>query len=864
MNQIKMKKKILVVLYIFLLPFFIIEAKENLSIDLIKDCSKEECKPRIWYVIDSFEENYLDLLRPSEVWTKVDRFPIWMNKIFKKEGRLATYTLMTYFDIPDEILNHPEQAGIRFGEIGEVFEIYLNGVLIAKEGEIKDGKVYLHRTVRGKVWQVPKNTMQARDNHLLVKLSGHPKFDHTGFYLTRYYQFGMYEDLKYDEQDRVTLALLTVYLTVGLYHLFLFYRRRVELYNFYYGAFAFIVGVYLYTRTSAIFEHYWDTAIIQRIELTVLYPGLVFLIESLDVLFFNKVRKWTKWYGYFSYTICILTFFLPEMYLAEYVLRVWQGSVLFCAIPLIGIIFYQAIKQGVNNAKRLLTGLTFFLFASVYDIIDSAILNSGLSFAKYAFFMYIVGFAGVLANRFISIHNEIEELNENLEEKVENRTRELSTSLDEIKTLKDQQDGDYFLTSLLLHPLGANRAKSPEVKVEFLVKQKKHFQFKNWEAEIGGDLCRSQTIKLKNRSMTVFLNADAMGKSMQGAGGALVAGAVFNSIIERTILSPVVQNQYPERWLKNSFIEMHKVFESFDGSMLISVVMGLIDNNSGLLYLINAEHPNTVLFRDGQTSFIGDEKMYRKLGSGIVDDFIFIQTFQMRDGDVIINGSDGRDDLMIEDKVEKTSVLNYDEKVFLSVVKRAEGNLKKIYEELCKLGEFTDDLSLQRIELNHSNLPILGFEEQEMPNIEIAFDKINSDTVTKLDSKLAEYYNDSNQNLRALKFIIIAYIRLKQYEKAISLTLDYLDLLPADTIMFYYLAYAYRKNKNLLDSIDIGERVRLRNPYHLKNLINLIQSYASSGNLPRALEILDATLKLQPENEKVQRLKMQIEKAIHR
>ena len=54
--------------------------------------------------------------------------------------------------------------------------------------------------------------------------------------------------------------------------------------------------------------------------------------------------------------------------------------------------------------------------------------------------------------------------------------------------------------------------------------------------------------------MTVFLNADAMGKSMQGAGGALVAGAVFNSIIERTMLSPTVQNQYPERWLKNSFV----------------------------------------------------------------------------------------------------------------------------------------------------------------------------------------------------------------------------------------------------------------------------------------------------------------------
>ena len=110
-----------------------------------------------------------------------------MNKYFKKKGSLATS-----FNIPEEISNHPEQAGIRFGEIGEVFEIYLNGNLIAKEGEIKDDKVsFSHRTIRGKVWQVPKNFMQANDNYLLVKISGHPKFDHTGFYLTKHYDFGL-------------------------------------------------------------------------------------------------------------------------------------------------------------------------------------------------------------------------------------------------------------------------------------------------------------------------------------------------------------------------------------------------------------------------------------------------------------------------------------------------------------------------------------------------------------------------------------------------------------------------------------------------------------------------------------------------
>jgi hypothetical protein len=94
-----------------------------------------------------------------------------------------------------KFLNHPEQAGIRFGEIGEAFEIYLNGKLIAKEGEISEDKVSFHRTVRGKVWQVPKGFMQAKNNYLLVKLSGHPKFDHTGFYLTKHYDFGLADAL---------------------------------------------------------------------------------------------------------------------------------------------------------------------------------------------------------------------------------------------------------------------------------------------------------------------------------------------------------------------------------------------------------------------------------------------------------------------------------------------------------------------------------------------------------------------------------------------------------------------------------------------------------------------------------------------
>ncbi|MCB1159321.1 MAG: SpoIIE-like protein phosphatase, partial [Leptospiraceae bacterium] len=103
------------------------------------------------------------------------------------------------------------------------------------------------------------------------------------------------------------------------------------------------------------------------------------------------------------------------------------------------------------------------------------------------------------------MYTEIKDLNQNLERKVEQRTAELKESLEHVKKLKFQQDGDYFLTSLLLKPLGKNEIKSDKVKIDFLIKQKKEFEFKNRVFEIGGDLCLSHSIKLKGKPYIIFI-----------------------------------------------------------------------------------------------------------------------------------------------------------------------------------------------------------------------------------------------------------------------------------------------------------------------------------------------------------------------
>ncbi|TGL61598.1 hypothetical protein [Leptospira sarikeiensis] len=118
------------------------------------------------------------------------------------------------------------------------------------------------------------------------------------------------------------------------------------------------------------------------------------------------------------------------------------------------------------------------------------------------------------ARDFAKATGEIGRIREHLQSLVEEKTSELRETLRTVEELKKQQDGDYFLTSLLIKPLGINRTSGRKVKVDFLIKQKKNFVFKGKESEIGGDICIAQEISLRGKDYTVFLNADAMGKSL--------------------------------------------------------------------------------------------------------------------------------------------------------------------------------------------------------------------------------------------------------------------------------------------------------------------------------------------------------------
>ncbi len=465
---------------------------------------------------------------------------------------------------------------------------------------------------------------------------------------------------------------------------------------------------------------------------------------------------------------------------------------------------------------------------------------------------------GQMGRVFIGMKEELSEHQNHLEEKVETRTRELNETLSEVQKLKEKQDGDYFLTSLLIKPLRGSFSKSVTVSIKILERQMKEFSFRGKKSEIGGDLTVSDSILLLGKKYTVFLNADAMGKSIQGAGGALVMGTVFKSILTRTQKLRYMQDRHPERWLKECFQEIHNVFISFDGHMLLSAIMGLVDEDTGTLYYINAEHPWIVLYRDGHAEFLEKEHSLRKIGfTEMSGDEVVIQVYPLKPGDVLIIGSDGRDDILTSSE-NKLRVINDDENLFLSHVRSGMGNLEEIYKSILTTGELTDDMSLLRIGFLEETNQILKSSNKKKSYYKKLGEGIQAyregnweNAIISLEVAL----ESEPEDLYCLRELSKLYMKSRSYEKAIILADRYLKINPGDTDFLFYIAFAHKQKRDFDLACDFAERLRLRDPKNFKNLLLLAEILMHQNNVSKAESVLLSLEEIAPENPKIQKLK---------
>lgn len=803
-------------------------------------------------------------------WIPLESLPLVSIKsqLELPEGVLQKATMVKPFLLSEADFKETESDSfvLHIPYLSNVYKVYVNGELVSKSGIIENDHIVQSGYKRNILIKLSRGLLRVGKNEIRVLLAAEPG-EELNYYKV-FNDFGSsidrYAVLQKVEDEYVTFMLLFLYFFVGIYHSLFYWKRRNETYNLYFALFAVFLSVYMYFRSQSIYRWNMDPFTTTKMEYFIVFLTPTWLLLFVDSFFRKRISLINKGYFVFSLLLAILQIFVNRAN-SVILLRVWQGSVLAFSV----VLFYITIRAVLKNnkdAKRLLVGIFFLMFTAIWDILGASgmIPIQNLNLSRFGFLFFVLGIAVVLANRFLRVHKQVEELNSNLERKVVERTNELQETLTRVQELKIQQDGDYFLTSLLLDPLhDSRRSRSQMIGIQSYTKQKKEFEFKGKIKEIGGDLIICDDIVLNGKKYFVFINGDAMGKSIQGAGGALVLGVVFLSFIKRTQILLESQSKSPERWIKECFYELQTIFESFDGSMLVSVVLGLVEEETGVLYYLNAEHPWTVLYRDGISSFIEDELELRKIGTKGMAGDVRVRVFVLEQGDVLFIGSDGRDDLILESGTDGSRVMNEDETQFLQVVGESKGELEQIVLNLQSIGSFSDDLTLLRLEwmgsakrVDASSLSLLGSDHFLYSELQSVLESGNAEeTYETIERMLANEHLEDDVRINLLREKSRISLLLKRFDLAVETLESIFPYFVTDNEILLQLSYAYRKSKNIRKAVDIGERLRARDPKHIRNLINLVECYRLQKNKDRSRKILERLGTIAPENPQYLKLK---------
>ncbi|EJP15858.1 adenylate/guanylate cyclase domain-containing protein [Leptospira interrogans] len=377
-----------------------------------------------WIAVEGFQREYLNGIDSTfSKSKKISHFPVVLNEIFETSvgTGLKEYTLQTRFHIQEDFQKTKVYKPIflYLESIGENWEIFLNDHSLAQEIhlDISHKEMILRRTIRSFRLPVDSSLLRSGENLLTFRLIGDApasflsKNVDLGFYIDGDYSLTTEQKLSGEISTLINLCLNTIYVFFGFYHLLIYVKRREDLYNLYFGIFSVFMALYSLSRSNIAFEVIYDTTWITRIEyssVSLLAP--LFLLFMQDY-FYGRAKFSKVLFAILILNVVIaLTTLLEPFRYTMTSLRLWQISILPTLVYLL-YFMSKAVYLRKKDAILLATSMFTVVFIAVYDVIDSIFFQSGIRFTQFAYFLFVVALTTILANRFISLYRQSEDLN---------------------------------------------------------------------------------------------------------------------------------------------------------------------------------------------------------------------------------------------------------------------------------------------------------------------------------------------------------------------------------------------------------------------------------------------------------------------
>ncbi|WP_345369151.1 7TM diverse intracellular signaling domain-containing protein [Algivirga pacifica] len=332
-----------------------------------------------------------------------------------------------------------EQLALKLRTAGTAYRFYVNGDEVASNGRVSKNAEeavpeYRAQTV---TFPVTSDTLS-----LLVHVSN---YHHRKGGLWQTIQLGTEAAIQ-RERELATwrdIFLLGSIFIVGLYHLILFYYRRKVLANLVFSITAFALCVRVLTIGEYLLPSFisglpWDWL------LKLQY--LAFEVPLITVPLFIRVLYKEFTWKYFQVGVnvvvgglIVFTLFASTYAVSHVMMGITFLLPIICAYC-IGTLLYAALNRQKAALVFLLGALTLVV-TSVNDLLLNENLIQSVNLFSVGFFIFIFSQAFVLARNFSiafiqneELNNELDEINQNLEKTVMERTVSLQEAVEELNS----------------------------------------------------------------------------------------------------------------------------------------------------------------------------------------------------------------------------------------------------------------------------------------------------------------------------------------------------------------------------------------------------------------------------------------------
>ncbi len=349
----------------------------------------------------------------------------WRSQGYEDYTGMAWYRATFEFDLAAPgMLDDLEQLGVSIGKIHSAYELYVNGRWLGGAGKLPPDAFATHDRMR--IFAIPRSLVDD-EGRITVALrvwrdDALGRASTSGMY-EKPFMVGKVFDLTravwFDEL--LSLMLAIVYLTFGVYHLYLFIRNRRSRDFLWFGLTAILVALYSWEVSQWKFlTDFLPYAVHKKIEYVTVYllPAIGLQLVWSHLRF--RPRPWQRVYqmGFVAFALVIAL--VPGSDIMAYTLFYWQVYLLPGLLGMLVHVLWEA-TNGNHEARTMLVGWGIFVVAVINDIMVS---QGVVQHPR----MMTLGFAAVMLSGALSLANRFSRIHHHLDKEVKLRTQELSDS----------------------------------------------------------------------------------------------------------------------------------------------------------------------------------------------------------------------------------------------------------------------------------------------------------------------------------------------------------------------------------------------------------------------------------------------------